>query len=245
MSASRSQRHPGCNHRQGRRRRPASSLQCRYGPDYNTYELLSTSSFASRRGSYSESGHSKQASETHAESSSSSTVKSESPPTDSSHVSKVALKLHNPVSCVAQNICSIPSTGSPTKRKTGWDAYARVMLAHKSKMPQLPARVGAIPVHITTPHLRAQLPWTSKPLGPDNIYLCSLGDRNRRTHSISVNPVLIGLCITTTTGRRSMSCTTMYGSPWQGMEITRSVWGTIILGLNTETLMWFVTVLVL
>lgn len=92
MSSSRSQHHSGCNHRQGRRRRPASSLQSRYESDYNTYELLSTSSFNSRYRSYSKSDHSKHPSETHAESSSSATVKSESPATDSSHVSKVALK---------------------------------------------------------------------------------------------------------------------------------------------------------
>lgn len=87
--------HRPVHNQQGRRRHSASSLQSRNGPAYNSYELLSTSSFTSNCLSYSETDRSQQNEETHAESSSSATVKSESPPTDSSHVSKDFLKPHN------------------------------------------------------------------------------------------------------------------------------------------------------
>lgn len=93
MHSSGSQHHRVHNRGQTRRRQPASSLQSRFGPGYNSYELLSISPSISDRRSYSESDHGKQASKAHAESSSTTTIKSESPPTDSSHVSRVMLEI--------------------------------------------------------------------------------------------------------------------------------------------------------
>lgn len=233
MSSSKSQHHPHHN-QQGRTRQPAASSQSEYGPDYNSYELLSNSSFASHCRSYSESDHSKQTSETHAESSSEETVKSESPPTDSSHVSKVALRLHNHFLRVAHNNCSIPSTGNSIRRRTDYNAYGLVMLEHKSKTPRLPGRVFVILANITTSRLKAHLRWTSKPLRLDNTYLCFLKYSNHRKRCTTALRVPIGLSIMITTGRLSISCITMHGSPGREVATTSSVWDIIILGLNTD-----------
>lgn len=153
--------------------------------------------------------------------------KSESPPTDSSHVRNFHLIDPKRILCVAHKSPSIPSTGSIT-RKGSSHIYGQEMLGPKSKTPCLPSATIQVLIDIPATILMLEnlvrLLWNFRLLSHINMYLCMLEDSSHGVPKTAVVRVLIEPCTTTMTGRRSTLCTTIHGSLSPPVTNTISVW---------------------